>query len=511
MDRERERGMSGPNGLSDLFDALPTGVLLVLDGRISYANGSSRGILAREGEEITGTDFADWFHPEDRVSLRQVLRRRAEGVRSRGAHTYRLDGPGDAPLGVEVETAPAGGANPCQVIVLLRSVEQRRSGEERLRQVQKMEAIGQLAAGIAHDFNNILGAMANYVTLLKAHVLQQGNGGREHLAEIQGLVDRGTDLVRQILSASRMGKGVQEVHELQAVLKPVVRMLRHTLPKRVRIVVEEEELPPFRLDSGQVQQVIMNLCINAGDAMPQGGDIRIQTGRRNVTRFVAENVPGVEPGPFARIAVTDSGVGMSPEVRQRVFEPFFTTKAEGDHSGLGLSICYAIVRGHGGFMDVESGPGKGSTFAVFLPLIEGQPSQAASPNQSIEGGQETLLLVDDERPMLASTESLLRGLGYGTLTVSSGADAVELFSRRSNEIQLVLVDLGMPGLDGRETFRRMKGIHPGVRALLFTGLPESEEAHRALAEGIRGIVRKPFKLEELSRRIREVLDASDPP
>jgi signal transduction histidine kinase/CheY-like chemotaxis protein len=502
--------MSGLNGLSDLFDALPTGVLLILDGKILYANGSSRGILAREGEEITGTDLADWFHPEDRVYIRQVLKRRAEGVRSRGAQTYRLAGSGDAPLGVEVETAPARGASPCQVLVLLRNVEQRRGSVEGLRQVQKMEAIGQLAAGIAHDFNNLLGAMANYVTLLKAHVPQE-NMGREHLVEIQGLVDRGTDLVRQILSASRMGKGTREVHELQAVLKPVVRMLRHTLPKRVRIVVEEDDLPPFRLDSGQVQQVIMNLCINAGDAMPQGGDIRIQTGRRNVTRFMAENTPGVEPGPFVRITVTDSGVGMSPEVRQRVFEPFFTTKAEGDHSGLGLSMCYAIVRGHGGFMDVESALGKGSTFAVFLPLIEGRPSEAASPSQSIEGGQETLLLVDDERPMLASTASLLRGLGYGTLTASSGADAVELFSRRGREIQLVLLDLGMPGLDGRETFRRMKGIHPGVRALLFTGLPESEEAHRALAEGIRGIVRKPFKLEELSRSIREVLDASDPP
>jgi CheY-like chemotaxis protein len=264
------------------------------------------------------------------------------------------------------------------------------------------------------------------------------------------------------------------------------------------------------MDAGQLQQVIMNLCINASDAMPWGGEIRITTGRSRVTGGVADQLPGVEPGYYARITVSDTGTGMSPEVQRRIFEPFFTTKKGMDRNGLGLSICHRIVRNHGGFMDVKSSLGRGSTFTVYLPLLGGEKIEERHMSLASSRGEETLLLVDDEHSMLESTASLLRDLSYRVFTASDGGEAVEVFARHAEEIQLVIVDLGMPGMDGSETFRRIKEIRPTVRALLMTGLPHSPEAQEALRAGFVGVIQKPFRLEEMSEKIRYALQSSLP-
>lgn len=493
-------------GFGDLLDGLPTGALVLWDGKVAYANSSMGALLDQPFQKLLEKDPVDWFHPEDRVLLRQMLRRRAEGIRARGPHLYRLMGPTGRSFQVEVEATSISGEPPGGILLLIRDVSQRQEMEERLRQVHKMEAIGQLAAGVSHDFNNLLGAMANYVTLLRAH-LSPGSEAMSRLAEIQALVERGTELVRQILSASRMGKGEPKVQDLHKVTRPVVRMLRHSLPKRIRILLDEGDVPPFRMEAVQIQQVIMNLCINAADAMPQGGEIRIRTGRKQIPKWMAEGIPGVEPGMYARITVSDNGIGMAPELRERIFEPFFTTKGDRDRSGLGLSICYAIIRGHGGFMDVESALGEGTSFHVYLPLIEGCEELEASQEPRIQGGQETVLVVDDEDPMRLSTDQLLASIGYRTLTAASGSEAVELLSRDPAAVDLALLDLGMPGMDGLETFQRMREIRPDLCAVLLTGLPQSEEAHRAIAVGMKGVLQKPFRLEELSSCIRQALES----
>lgn len=487
-----------------LLEQLLTGALLVRDGKVLYANPSLGVLLDRPVEQLKGRDPLELFHPQDKSSIRQMLRRRAEGVRPRGPHLYRMLGPSGKSLQVEVEATSIGDESTGTLLLLIRDVSQRQEMEERLRQVHKMEAIGNLAAGIAHDFNNLLGAMANYLTLLRAH-LAHGSEALEKMAEIQALVDRGTDLVRQILSASRMGRTEPKVQDLHKIILPVVRMLRHSLPKDISISLEEGDVPPFRVDQGQIQQVIMNLCINGADAMPQGGEIKIRTGRKQIPKWLAEGIPGVEPGMYARITVCDNGVGMSPEVRERIFEPFFTTKAGKDRTGLGLSICYAIVRAHGGFMDVESTPGQGSTFNVYLPLVEGTPEAETQP-QRVEFGRETVLVVDDEEPMRLSTEQLLSSIGYRTLTASSGREALELLARDPTSVDLAVLDLGMPGMDGLQTFQEMRQIRPDLPAILLTGLPQSQQVRSAMIQGIRGVLAKPFRLEELSSCIRRALE-----
>jgi CheY-like chemotaxis protein len=249
----------------------------------------------------------------------------------------------------------------------------------------------------------------------------------------------------------------------------------------------------------------MNLCINASDAMPQGGEIQVQTTRCLISKERADTIEEIEAGPFSRITVSDSGVGMSPEARQRIFEPFFTTKGEKERSGLGLSICHAAVRAHGGFIDVHSRPGEGTVFSVYLPLAEEAAPRETPEDDRIVEGNGTLLLVDDERTMTESTALLLGDIGYSVQTACSGKEAVEVFSENADEIQLILMDLGMPGMDGLEAFMRIRDLRPEARALLLTGLPQSDEAQRALREGFVGIVQKPFRLEELSRKIKDAL------
>jgi two-component system cell cycle sensor histidine kinase/response regulator CckA len=498
---------SGSHIYKDLFEGIPTAILLVRSERIVYSNPAASQLTGLEPDELSGIDPVELFEAEDRVRLRKIFRRRMEGARSRGGLVFRLQRPDGTIVRVEMESTPVKGDEFGTLLVFFRDVARRRRMEDRFRQIQKMEAVGQLAAGIAHDFNNLLGAMANYLTLLRAHVdPKEPEDG--YLRQIQGLVDRGTALVRQVLSVSRTEGRELPVHDLNETLRPVIQMLHHSLPKRVAIQVEEGDgLLPFRMDSGQIQQVVMNLCINAADAMPAGGQIRLRTSRSRVTREMAESIPGVEPGHYARITVTDSGVGMDRDVRQRIFEPFFTTKKDGERSGLGLSMCYAIVRQHGGFIDVESETSRGTSFSVFLPLVEGELRIEAPARErpEVQEGQETLLLVDDEPTMVDSTALLLRGLGYTVFEATSGREALNLLAENTNEIQLALIDMGMPGMDGVETFREMRKVQRDLRALLLTGLPQSDEAQEALTEGFADIVEKPFRVHELCLKIRRAL------
>lgn len=495
------------NAHRDEFEVVPTGILLVKAGRVIYGNAVACSLLMREVEDLKGVDPLELFHHDDRDRIQKKLREMEEGVRACGGHTYRAIRSDGTVLSVEVEATALKEEESVILVILLIDATRRRRMEEGLQQIQKMEAIGQLAAGIAHDFNNLLGAMINYLTLISTHGAPSGEVGH-YLRDIKGLVERGQALVRQILNTSRKRPGDFTVHDLNDVLKPIVRMLDHTLPKWVSIQVEEGNVPAFCMDAGQLQQVIMNLCINAADAMPEGGEIRIRTDRSRVSREAAEAMPGAQPGSYARITVSDSGVGMSPEVTQRIFDPFFTTKTERERSGLGLSICSAIVRGHGGFMDVESELGRGTTVSVYVPLVEGAPPRVAPVPSKVVEGQETLLLVDDEPNMLESTALLLRDLGYRTLTACGGPEALEVFSDHAGEIQLVLMDLGMPGMDGTQAFRKLREINPGVRGLILTGLPQSEEALEALREGFVGVVQKPFRIEDLSQEIRRALEES---
>jgi hypothetical protein len=497
--------------LEPLLGGLLTGVAVLWAGKVVYANPALCSLVGVSREEILGVDPVDWFCPEDKGSFKAMLRRRYEGARQKSGHLLRLCTSGGNVIQVELEACLIHGIEAADLILLLRDVSQRALLEERLRQVQKMEAIGQLAAGIAHDFNNLLGAMANYVTLLRAH-LSPGSETMDLLGEIQALVERGSDLVRQILIASKMEEAKEpREEELAKVIRPVVKMLRHSLPKRVKVILEERDLPPFRMDAAQIQQVIMNLCINAADAMPQGGEIRIRMESQRIEDPTSWGLQKWQAGTYAVISVSDTGVGIPPEVRHRIFDPFFTTKDERERSGLGLSICYAIVKRHGGFIDVESTPGAGTTFRVYLPMVEGTGETPPREAKISSGKGERILLVEDEDAMRSSTRLLLEALGYKVLVASGGREALEIIARGQEEIDLILLDLGMPGMDGLETYRRLKELRGPMSTVLMTGLPQSQEAREALKEGIKLVLQKPFRVEQLSETLRQALEERGSP
>lgn len=492
--------------LGALFEGLATAVAVLSRGRVVYVNSSLCSLLGISREEILGGDPCEWFHAEERASVKAMIRRRYEGARQKSPRVFRLCTLWNKIVHVETEASLIQGGEDWDLILLLKEVSQRVILEERLRQVQKMEAIGQIAAGVAHDLNNLLGAMANYVTLLKAH-LSAGSETLDIVGEIQALVERGGDIVRQILIACKMGEAKEPKQEdLTKVVRPVVRMLRHSLPKKVKVILEEKDLPAFRMDAPQIQQVIMNLCINAADAMPQGGEIRIKMESQVITDPTAWGLQRWQAGSYAVISVSDTGTGIDPELKGRIFDPFFTTKADKERSGLGLSICYAIVKRHGGFIDVDSTPGVGTTFRVHLPMVEGAMEGETKEPEILMGKGERILLVEDEEAMRSSTRLLLEALGYKVLEASSGEEALSALTKDDEEVDLVLLDLGMPGMDGLETYRKLKEIRGPTKAVLMTGLPQSPEAREALREGIKALLQKPFRVEQLSEAIRQALE-----
>jgi PAS domain S-box-containing protein len=489
---------------TEFFDGFPAGILLVKDGKVIYGNPAVGDLLLRGDPVLEGEDFVRLFHRDDRDALQKNLKRIEEGADPGGSHWFRMIRSDNSFLRVELNFTAMGDHDRGEVLFLIRDVSSQHRIAERLRQVKKLEALGQLAAGIVHDFNNVLGALANYARMITKH-LEPTNEARANLVEMQELVERGAALVGQILSVSRRGEEKRAAHDINQVIGGVLRMLRHTLPKRVSIKAELGEIPPFLMDPGQIQQVMMNLCINAADAMPQGGVVTVRTERGRVSSEAGEPFPKITHDAFVRISVSDTGVGIEPDVLKRIFEPFYSTKGD-DRSGLGLSICNEIVREHGGLIDVTSTPNEGSTVSIYLPFMEGPKPEAEVAPCEVRGGEETLLLVDDEETMLKSTTMLLQDLGYHMITAGSGPEAVDLFSKNPEDVDLILLDQGMPGMDGMETLTRLREIRPDVRVLLITGLSQSEEIQKALKQGAFGIIQKPFRLEDLSDKIREALE-----
>jgi CheY-like chemotaxis protein len=291
------------------------------------------------------------------------------------------------------------------------------------------------------------------------------------------------------------------------VLNETVKLLEYTFEKSVEIETRfADDIPIINGDAGQLQQVFMNICINARDAMPNGGKLTIETRRVAGSEVPVESFMKALPGDYVEIRISDTGVGMDEKTRERIFEPFFTTKERGKGTGLGLAVAYGIVRSHNGFTTVESRLGVGTTLKVYLPASESRgEAEVAKEQEEIPGGSETILFVDDEDMVREMGEELLTGLGYRVLQAGSGEEAIELYRVRGRDIQLVILDLAMPKMDGEETFRRLKEIDPAVKVLIASGLIEPEPRRKMEEAGVAGFLLKPYKVGDLARTIREVL------
>jgi len=387
--------------------------------------------------------------------------------------------------------------------------------EDQLRQSQKMEAIGRLAGGVAHDFNNLLTIIEGYSTFALDQ-LEEGNPVRPDIEEIRQAGVRAAALVRQLLTFSRKQVVEPKIIDLNLVLKDMTSMLERLIGEDVTIEMRlAEPLHKVFADRGLMEQAIVNLVVNARDAMPTGGRLTIETANVTLSAERVRNFPGSRPGPHAMVSVSDSGTGMSQEVQAHLFEPFFTTKPPGIGTGLGLAQVYGIVRQCGGIIEVESELGKGSTFRIYLPLAweDHAADEGGFDGSAVEapGGDETILVVEDQAHVRSVAGRMLRTLGYTVLEASDGYEAMGMFrNERAPQVDLVLTDVVMPGVSGKEMADTLRRVHPSVRIVYMSGYNEDVVHHRGvLHPGVR-LVHKPFSLQELAQVVRSALDADDP-
>ncbi len=383
-------------------------------------------------------------------------------------------------------------------------VTMQRDLEMQLRQAVKMEAIGTLAGGIAHDFNNLLMGILGNASLM---LLEKDSNDQDYekLKNIELYVQNGAELTRQLLGFARGGKYEVKPTDLNRIISGTSEMFSRT---RKEIAIHSklaEDLSAVEVDQGQIEQVLLNLFVNAWQAMPGGGNLYLETA--NI--FLDENSVKqlkIESGLYVRISVTDTGLGMDRATQEKIFDPFFTTKEMNRGTGLGLASAYGIIKNHGGLINVYSEKGEGTTFNIFLPASQKEVQKIGDQATALKEGSETVLLVDDEEMILDVGEKFLKELGYGVLVASGGEKAIEIYSTNPDAIDLVVLDMIMPGMSGGETFDRLKEINPGLRVLLSSGYSMNDQAKEILARGCDGFLQKPFNLKNLSEKLREILD-----
>lgn len=397
---------------------------------------------------------------------------------------------------------------PAYFQVFAEDVTEKRTLEKQLRMAQKMEAIGRLSGGIAHDFNNLLGVIIGYAGVLKK-ALVENDARFEYAMEIEKAGQRAASLTKQLLAFSRQQVLSPEVLDLNALVSDLQRMLPRLLGEDVQIALQlAPDLRMVKADRTQIEQVILNLAINARDAMPSGGSLRIETANADLNEAYTWDHPGSTAGTYVRLTLTDTGTGMDPETLAHIFEPFFTTKEPGKGTGLGLATVYGIVKQSNGYIWVDSSPGQGAAFQVYLPEHLGAPgpeSQNPEPNETI-GGSESILLVEDAEPLRKLAQRFLETGGFRVLSARSGEEALDLAAQYAEEFDLLLTDVIMPGINGRALAERLLARRPGMKVLYMSGYTDSFIAGHGVLEPGLNLLHKPFTENILLRKVRDVLD-----
>jgi two-component system, cell cycle sensor histidine kinase and response regulator CckA len=522
-DAGREREMAEALRRSErtfrrFFENAPVGVALIdADGRVTETNAVFRKLVGTDREAAIGRPLGDFVVPEDREDLPRRLRALAAGASARDAPErlpLRLRGAGAAAeTAVAVFARPldeTAGAEGATILHFLDVTEQRRL-ETQFAQSQKMQAVGQLAGGVAHDFNNLLTAMIGFCDLLLLRH-QPGDSSFADIMQIRQNANRAANLVRQLLAFSRQQTLQPKVLDASEALTELSHLLRRLIGAAVELKVVHARDPwPVRVDQGQLEQVIINLAVNARDAMPQGGVLTIRTSnaaRPKAERHGDEEIPA---GDYVRIDVEDTGTGIPPEIVGRIFEPFFSTKAVGSGTGLGLSTVYGIVRQTGGFVLVETAPGKGSTFTLLLPRWTGAAGAEAGATEPARKrdltGAGTVLLVEDEDAVRLFGARALRNKGYKVVEAKTGDAALDIVREMGAEIDLLITDVVMPQMDGTTLIREARKLFPSLKVVCISGY--AEEQFRQNLEGFENVLflPKPFSLDQLAAKAKEALRA----
>jgi PAS domain S-box-containing protein len=423
-----------------------------------------------------------------------------------------------------IKTRPDGKEVPCIVAAMpfkgsdgsiigivedFRDITERQNLEAQIRQAQKMESIGTMAGGIAHDFNNLLGGMLGYLSIMKTHLYPADRIYR-YVELIEKAGERAANLTNQLLAFSRKGKYEIAPVNINESIRNVLNILERTTNKNIEISCSMgDNIPRIEGDPTQIEQTIMNICVNAADAMPNGGKLQIETELVHLDKTFSATHPGANPGNYIHITISDTGQGMDKETLSKIFEPFFTTKEKDKGTGLGMSMVYGIVKNHGGYINVYSEAGKGTIFNIYFPplmkkLVEVE-KEAKTQTESVATGQETILVVDDEDIIRNMLQEVLEGMGYTVLLADNGEDALKLYRGRCNDIDLVIIDMIMPKMGGKETYLALKKINPDIKTILASGFSQDTVVREILGAGVNGFIHKPFTTTELSKKIREVL------
>jgi len=463
-------------------------------------------------EPVSSELFFRLVHPEDVPRVEEALRRTLEqGVPYVVQH--RVVRPDGTERIVEERCSVIRDATgtPLRLLGTVLDITDRQRLEQQFLQAQKMEAVGRLAAGIAHDFNNLLTAILGSCELLREHV-GPDNPDRADLDEIRAASLRAGDLIRQLLAFTRQQVLSPHILDLNEVVRGMEPMLRRVIGEDVSLrTAGAAGLGSVRADRGQIEQVLMNLVVNARDALPRGGHITIETANAELDASYAATHAPIPAGHYALLAVSDDGIGMDAATRARVFEPFFTTKGKGKGTGLGLSTVYGIVKQSGGFIWVYSEPSAGATFKIYLPRVEAKAT-AAAPVPAlapVPGGDETILVVEDQPEVRRLSEKLLRVRGYTVLGAENGAEALRVAEQHAGPIHLLVTDVIMPGMNGREVALLMSADRPTLKVLYLSGYADESVVHHGVLEPGLAFLQKPFTPESLARKVRDVLDMGD--
>jgi PAS domain S-box-containing protein len=487
-------------------------IVMNTHGIVADWNPAAERIFGYSKAEMLGQPLQRVSAAEDMAELERTL---GEAFKRDGRWAGELPfvrkdgGHGVADVIVSVQRDANGRAS--SIISVSRDVTERKRLEAQLQQAQKMEAVGRLAGGIAHDFNNMLTAVKGYSEFLLDD-LDVSDVRRTDVQEIAKAADRAASLTRQLLAFSRKQVLQPRPVNLNDVVEGMEKMLRRLIGEDISIVARlETELRLVEADPSQVEQVIMNLAVNARDAMPTGGTLTIETRSATLERVEADWA--IEPGPYALLVMSDTGIGMDAQTRAQIFEPFFTTKPVGQGTGLGLSTVYGIVKQSGGHVSVYSELGHGSTFKVYLPQVAASASDPMlGPAMSrLPRGSETIVLVDDDEGVRAVARRILQRAGYTVLSAPDGVEALRLIGENAGKVQLLVTDVVMPGLGGRDLVAHVRDTHPELRVLFVSGYTEEGVRRHGVLDTESAFLEKPFTAERLAQKVREILDTPRPP
>jgi len=480
-------------------------------GNRLYNSPSYERLLGYTPEELQTTSAFEQIHPDDRPLVEEAAREARDGgvgrsiqyrMRHKDGSWRVLESGASAVFGPDRQVE--------KLVIVNRDVTARRQLEEQFRQAQKMEAVGRLSGGVAHDFNNLLGVIIGYAEFLQEG-LEPEHRLRGSVDEILQAGKRAASLTRQLLAFSRQQVLDPKVIDLNIAVSDMEKLLRRLIGEDIELLTAlGPNLGRVKADQGQLEQVIMNLAVNARDAMPQGGKLIISTENFVMDQaFVRRYVYPVQPGPYVRLSVTDTGIGMDAETKARAFEPFFTTKEKGKGTGLGLATVYGVVKQSGGYIDIESSLGAGTAFKIYLPRVDEAidtqaPSSSASPRAV--SGKETILLAEDEGSLRTLTRTTLELGGYQVLEAKDGVDALEISKRHDGPIDLLLTDVVMPGMGGQALARELNRTRPEIRVIYMSGYTGQTVGSQGPIDPGSDFLAKPFTRDALAKKIREALD-----